>query len=182
MSQKNLLVKQQFSKVLGDLLLTKEFEDISAADIIKQSGLSKATFYRHFHDKYELANWKFRTLMDGLKGVVVSGGETEDLHLEILRFIDRNRPEFKRLFKYTSQNSIREYYMQETFDWAHVHSKAEDKELFYRDYYTLIYCGNGFMAAIEEWLKSDDPISPEQLNSIISSNRTDVVRDLFVAR
>lgn len=48
------------------LISRKQFDDITVADIIAEADVSKATFYRYFHDKYEVMNSNYKELLDEL--------------------------------------------------------------------------------------------------------------------
>ena len=39
---------------------------ITVADIIAEADVSKATFYRYFHDKYDVMNSNYKELLDGM--------------------------------------------------------------------------------------------------------------------
>ena len=46
------------------LISRKRFGDIAVADIIAEADVSKATFYRYFHDKYDVMNSNYKELLD----------------------------------------------------------------------------------------------------------------------
>ena len=46
------------------LITFKRFSDITVADIISEAEVSKATFYRYFHDKYDVMNSNYKELLD----------------------------------------------------------------------------------------------------------------------
>ncbi len=46
------------------LISYKRFDDITVADIISEADVSKATFYRYFHDKYDVMNSNYKELLD----------------------------------------------------------------------------------------------------------------------
>lgn len=45
---------------LEKLLKDKAFEKITVIEIAQAAHISRATFYRHFEDKFDLANWYYR--------------------------------------------------------------------------------------------------------------------------
>ncbi|MGX7106893.1 TetR/AcrR family transcriptional regulator [Hutsoniella sourekii] len=45
---------------LEQLLKQKSFDKITVVDIVQNADISRATFYRHFRDKFDLANWYYR--------------------------------------------------------------------------------------------------------------------------
>lgn len=50
--------KRMFAQAAERLLATKTLEEITVADIVAESGLSRSNFYNHFTDKYDLVNWR----------------------------------------------------------------------------------------------------------------------------
>ena len=46
------------------LISHKGFDEITVADIISEADVSKATFYRYFHDKYDAMNGNYKELLD----------------------------------------------------------------------------------------------------------------------
>ncbi|MBE6473894.1 MAG: TetR family transcriptional regulator [Coriobacteriaceae bacterium] len=46
------------------LISYKKFDDITVADIVMEADVSKATFYRYFHDKYDVMNSNYKELLD----------------------------------------------------------------------------------------------------------------------
>ena len=51
-------VKQKIAKSLEKLLKKKNFDDITVINIVEESGISKATFYRYFKDKYAVVEYE----------------------------------------------------------------------------------------------------------------------------
>lgn len=50
--------KRMFAQAVERLLTTRTLEEITVADIVAESGLSRSNFYNHFTDKYDLINWR----------------------------------------------------------------------------------------------------------------------------
>jgi len=46
-----------------DLLLEKEYKNISVSDIVKKADIGRATFYAHFEDKEHLGRFLFSQLL-----------------------------------------------------------------------------------------------------------------------
>jgi AcrR family transcriptional regulator len=60
--------RQMLQQSMSELLKEKEFVDITVQDITERADLNRATFYKHFLDKYELLDVivreDFQTLLD----------------------------------------------------------------------------------------------------------------------
>ena len=55
------ITKGALSKALKELLEGHSFEKISVSDICDKCNMNRKSFYYHFKDKYDLANWIFDT-------------------------------------------------------------------------------------------------------------------------
>lgn len=47
------------------LIAKQEIDQFTSMDIAKEAGVSKATFYRYFKDKYDVMNYNYKELLDG---------------------------------------------------------------------------------------------------------------------
>lgn len=56
--------KKAIVDAFNSLISHKGFDDITVADIIAEADVSKATFYRYFHDKYDVMNSNYKELLD----------------------------------------------------------------------------------------------------------------------
>lgn len=52
--------KKALAAALKELLGQKPFHKITISDITEQCGVNRMTFYYHFHDIYDLAQWAFQ--------------------------------------------------------------------------------------------------------------------------
>ncbi len=176
---KDTYIKEIFSKTLEQLLKKKELEDISASEIIEQSGLSRSTFYRHFTDKYELANWKYKEMLGRLSRDHTSPDTSGKNLRSLVDFIYSNRDYFKKVIAYTGQNSFYEYYLSVSVEWAEQIQKKAGRKLTRKDIYTLRYHSAGIVDILQEWLQSDDPLPPEAFFEIIRDNRSELIKALY---
>ncbi len=84
------------------LLKEKSFDDVSVIEICEASGVHRATFYKHFNDKFEFLNFCFDSLLDTISFDYLERGSSPEtiknniMHFVscILQFIDDNRTLF----------------------------------------------------------------------------------------
>ena len=55
------ITKQALAAALKELIAERPFEKISVSDICDRCRMNRKSFYYHFRDKYDLANWIFDT-------------------------------------------------------------------------------------------------------------------------
>lgn len=178
-SMKENIMKPTFQRILEELLLEKDLEDITTTEIVERSGLSRSTFYRCFKDKYELANWSFHMLLDQLDKEISSTDKAEKMHVEIVRYIGENRIIFKKLMNYDKQNSFRDYYINSTFASAKRSDKNKNYKEYMKEHYMILYHANGILEVLADWLRADNPLSHEEISRIIDENRNEAFMKLY---
>ncbi|MGN0519115.1 MAG: TetR/AcrR family transcriptional regulator [Candidatus Fimenecus sp.] len=93
---------QRTYKLLTDALLQllaeKEFENITVGEICEKAMIRRATFYKHFGDKYELYAFVIRQLQDEFKcthAPEYDGDRPQDFYVmmitDVLHFADEHR-------------------------------------------------------------------------------------------
>lgn len=108
---------------LFTLLLVRPFEKISLTDICRQAMIPRSTFYRHFHDKYDLLHHSFDFFVQqtGLTidiHFIVSQTETADFFYRLLNYLQQNKATYRRLMISHRQDSVFEClqgYLEEKF-------------------------------------------------------------------
>lgn len=61
---KRISTKDVIANTVFELLQTSCIEDVSVADIVIESEISKRTFYNYFHDKYDVCNYIYDRLAE----------------------------------------------------------------------------------------------------------------------
>ena len=178
---KDSYIKDVFYRAMEALLEKQDFDDITTTEIIERSGLSRGTFYNHFHDKYELAAWKFSVLF--VQSMTPHQFTSPEIGLEgyskHIAYIYEKRKYFKSLFAYTGQNSFQNYYTQFAVEMAESIAEQSGRKLSSADYYTLSYHSDGAVQVMRKWLQADCPITVEELCGILIENLCPRVNRLF---
>lgn len=181
-TKKDTLTKQVYVSVLDELLAERELSDISTSEIIDRSEMSRATFYKYFADKYELANWRYTVFLDTLAREYMSPDDAADSLNRIVHFIHDHRQTFKKLFRYTGQNSFNDYYMKYAFGVARDIASQSGRTLGIKERYVIAYHSAGILYILNEWVQSDDPLTPDEISVIIEENRSEMVKEIYVAK
>lgn len=88
------------------LLKSKPFEKITVQDILDETPVSRATFYKHYHDKYEIAEKMQQEFVGMQRQIVKAAIGVDSLQSsELLRRLsDRYREIMKCLLKVQTEN------------------------------------------------------------------------------
>lgn len=98
--------KNVLEQSLRDLLKTKSFEKISVEEIAEHCGASRATFYRHFKDKFDLMSWSYTNRVYNFIKENKQPENWRKLFYQIMTFLYNNRNYFKAVVEYEGQNSF----------------------------------------------------------------------------
>lgn len=105
--------KSILAKSLEELLKTKEFESITVNDIVKHCGAGRSTFYKHFKDKYELSMYTFVKYNEQFLSRTVQQNEPVNYYTdEMCEFLYQNRDYYRKLLRYSNQNSFLESFIE----------------------------------------------------------------------
>lgn len=61
-----LRTKKALAESLCELLSKRTLDRITVRDIVENCGVNRQTFYYHFHDVYDLLEWIFEDMMEGM--------------------------------------------------------------------------------------------------------------------
>lgn len=98
--------KALMAQALKKLLTQKSLGTISVTDIVNQAKLSRATFYRHFRDKYDLMIWIYRSVIDKIIDENPDPEQSVNILIESCRYLKENYEYFSNVVKYNGQNSF----------------------------------------------------------------------------
>lgn len=157
--------------------VSRTIDQITVDMIVRESGVSRCTFYRNFKDKYDLLNQYYE------QKTAVFLRETKtllwvDTLRNLLGFIEENRAYFKNAFKIQGQNSFESFLIQYSIDFCRqncLHGKNGEPLNALEDIALRAYVA-GAVYLIKEWLKGNLTYPAEELAPIINSLIPAVVR------
>lgn len=87
------------------LIARKRFSEITVVDIASEAQVSKATFYRYFHDKYDVMNSNYKELLDHLMNLEECSSY-RDLYLRLFQAGATQLRDIKGTFGSSGVNSF----------------------------------------------------------------------------
>lgn len=162
-------VYQSFMKLLEE----KEYDQISVNDILRESGLSRSTFYSHFQNKDDV----LRDVCDSIYGEVfnfdfdkLSGGSVFDyrrLIYELFYKFYGKRDLAKAIFS-SNRSAIFSSQIRKR-SWPLMYGAIKSR-LFYREgvpeRLQAHQLTHSYISLLEHWVSHDDAYSPEQMYQI----------------
>ena len=161
---KKRLTKQHIWESFYKLSESIPFEKLTVERIIAHSGVSKATFYRHFRDKYDVLNYNSLAVAERLIGWRKSKNWKEFLLL-MFHEIEADLEYYRRAFKSSGQNAHSRFLYEYSFGVVKgCYLKANEKEeLTQREHYMIAHYCHGCVDCLEDWIRSAKRLCAEEM-------------------
>lgn len=163
------LTKQAMATALKELMETEDFEKISVSDICERCHMNRKSFYYHFKDKYDLANWIFDTDFIHLSqqhsldimNMSYSYEERWNRLLVVCKYFYENRNFYRKILRVEGQNSFSSYFRDFMYPIMEhrilaLVGSAEVPQM------VLDFVVDGLMCVIERWLMDKNCITAEE--------------------
>lgn len=157
------ITRQHITDCFNILSRKYPMDKITVNMIIEESGVSKATFYRYFLDKYDVMNYNYKRVLDEIfsKNACKSWF---DLVLSILTFIEKDCNRIKNAFMYFGVNSYAQYVFE--YSLNRMNEKCMEKNehcLSDKEIYTAKFIIYGSVYTVRDWLFNGRPIQKKEL-------------------
>lgn len=185
-SEREMLDRTKRAIVNGfnTLIAKRDFDDITAKDIMLEAKVSKATFYRYFKDKYDVMNYNYKSILD--EALSTEGIDNyRDLFLQLYNMGAERLASISRTFGSTGVNSFERYIYEYSSDIVEkiTRQNRENAGLTESEIMQLdVFCyGISFM--YKKWVNSTYDISAEEAADRLFEMMPPTLRDYwFVAK
>ena len=163
------ITKQALSNALKELMEAQSFEKISVSDICEKCHMNRKSFYYHFRDKFDLANWTFdnefveliqKNEMD-IARLPNSFDERWDSIKVICDYFYENRSFYRKLLTVEGQNSFTSHFR----DFIHLLMHLRIVAMFGQDDIPQMvydFVVDGVVCAIKRWLLEKECVTAEE--------------------
>ena len=101
-----LVVKKMLANTLKELMNEKPLTKITVQDLTKKCGISRQTFYNHFHDIYELVEWIYLNEAHITLGENISYENWQDALEALFQYMDDNRNFVLNTYRSVSKENV----------------------------------------------------------------------------
>lgn len=166
------LTQKAIANALKEIMIDKNFNDVTVSEICEIAGIGRRSFYRFFPDKYAVLTWIFKDdFWDKLEDT--DGWTSWDVFYVVCMFLGENRRFYSKAFT-SGQNSSRDLcisymtpYLKRDFDG--VFSSEEEAV-----YWINLILQNTFDQFVK-WLQSSDTISAEEFFQNVRESQIRVI-------
>lgn len=110
--------KKALQDAICTLMQTKNIGQVTVADILRESQVSRPTFYRHFADKYALANSIYDRDIVPIREAYLMSKDFLALSKSTYVLFDKNRVFYKQLLcNSEAQNSFFQYWAESNYKY-----------------------------------------------------------------
>ena len=150
------------------LLKEKTIDKIRVQDIIADAGVSKATFYKYFKDKYDIAMAFYMDNLVSEKLLENDEPYKRERFIKLFTYMKENRSYIKRLLEIEGQNSFQMFLRNETMD---IYLQEIADQYHYDDMSSLDLLADAYLAAsnavIKKWVETDCKTSVAEIADFI---------------
>ncbi len=173
--------KQRIWESFYELSRTIPFDKLTVEKIIQHSGISKATFYRYFLDKYDVLNYNSTAIAGRIIGQRPCKDWREFLFY-MFEEIEQEKEYYRKAFMTSGQNAHSSF-LFEYSNWIvksrYMTSKKLDEISKEEEYMIAHYC-YGCVAIIEEWLYDSSRLSTSQMADLFYELMPEKVKDTWI--
>ena len=163
---KNDTTKQALANALKQLLQKKQITKITINDIAEACGISRMTFYYHFKDIYDLADW---TLQEELH-TAISDNRTHDNwqqgFLHLLDVLKAHQPLILNAYRAIDREQVERYMRREVeaLLLPVVEEQAAGLQISEKGKHMVaIFYTYAFMGIVLEWIQRNMQASPQEV-------------------
>lgn len=98
--------KKKMVAALEEFLQTKGLDKITVMDITNKCGINRQTFYYHFHDIYELAEWMSKSYTEEVLGEKICIDKWDEAVLNVAEFVLKKKKLVLSLIKTAGHHYI----------------------------------------------------------------------------
>ena len=163
---KNDTTKQALSNALKQLLQKKQITKITINDIAEACGISRMTFYYHFKDIYDLADWTLQEVLH----TAIADNRTHDNwqqgFLNLLDVLKAHQPLILNVYRAIDREQVERYMRREVeaLLLPVVEEQAAGLQISEKGKHMVaIFYTYAFMGIVLEWIQRNMQASPQEV-------------------
>lgn len=164
--QMTLVVKKMLANTLKEIMNEKPLTKITVQDLTKKCGISRQTFYNHFHDIYELVEWIYLNEAHITLGENISYENWQDALEALFQYMDDNRNFVLNTYRSVSKENVERLLQREVerfltdliFNEINVSGEEAEQVQFSIEFYTYALVGVGL-----DWISRQMPGTAKEL-------------------
>ena len=160
-------MKQRIWESFYELSATIPFDKLTVERIVAHCGISKATFYRHFRDKYDVLNFNSLGITRQYFNLKRCGSWHE-FFVCMFREIEKDVDYYRRAFRTSGQNAHSHFLFEYTYGIVRdCFLKSNHKEaLTEKEHYVISHYCHGCVDTLEQWLRNPESLPGSEMAAL----------------
>ena len=159
-------------ETLNELLKKQTIDRITVKDLTEACGISRNTFYYHFHDIYEVLTRDFIDRADNLLKTHDEDESWENLFTEGLSFLYENKTTINHIYWSVDSDSLDRFLDKVVYQYTLGVVQEESGEGRYSERTIALaadFYKNALLGAVLGWIENDMKERPEELAHLYNS-------------
>lgn len=159
--------RKKLYHALGELMKESSFDRITVSDIIKQSGISRKTFYNHYQDKIDPVQEYQKELSDTIQGGFSQHTDSGISLIEKLAaFLNTQDYLLPALLSYSGSLELQSIMRRTMEKYCKHQLESTIRDSLQLEYQSIVTASSIF-AIVQNWLIAGKNISPEELAKVV---------------
>ncbi len=164
--------KKALAEALKQLLTRKPINKITINDITEQCGISRITFYYHFKDIYDLAEWTLEEAIQQIIGENRYADNWQQGFLDLLKEVKDNQKLYMNVYRSMDREAIERYLLKKVEpllmpvvekEAAGMGISPEGKRV------VAIFYTYAFIGVVLDWISKGMPLTPQQVVTLTAA-------------
>lgn len=164
--------KKALAEALKQLLTRKPINKITINDITEQCGISRMTFYYHFKDIYDLAEWTLEEATQQIIGENRYADNWQQGFLDLLKEVKDNQKLYMNVYRSMDREAIERYLLKKVEpllmpvvekEAAEMGISPEGKRV------VAIFYTYAFIGVVLDWISKGMPLTPQQVVTLTAA-------------
>jgi len=159
-------------ETLNEMLQKRTIDKITVKELTEACGISRNTFYYHFHDLYEVLAKSFTEQMDAILRSHKENESWEVTFLEVLGFLYENRKSINHIYWSVDSDALDRFLSDVVYHYARGIVEEESRGGSYDEKTISLaaeFYKNALLGAVLGWIENDMKESPEELAHLYNS-------------
>lgn len=167
------VTKKALASALKGLTNEMPFSKITVEDICERCEMNRTSFYYHFKDKYDLANWIFDTEFVKIVNETFSQQDIDDaedwrIYEKLSEHLYSNRNFYCSVFQVKGQNSLSEHFRELGRPMLANRLQKVIKNRAVHEFHIAFFT-DAALCAIERWITDKECMPPDQFMILLKS-------------
>lgn len=158
------------------LLQSRAIDQVTISDLVARAGISRASFYRHFRDKYDLVNAIHLRVLEGTLFACFDGGNFRECVSATWDVFTRHKRYYRNALTSGDVNSLGNFLFEQTYQFYLRGLERAGFRMNKHQARVLRQYSFGSVALLSEWILGDMGESLEEYMQASLSGLPDFVR------